>query len=444
MELTNKVANNIREQKLLEPGASVAVAVSGGLDSVTLLRILHELAPSFGWRLNVFHFNHQLRGAESDADEAFVEGLAKHLSLPFFRGAADVTAFAAKEGLSIEMAARSLRHEFLAAKAVEIGCPGIVLAHHADDQVELFWLRVLRGSVRLPGMRWKNPSPSNPDIFLARPFLNISKEEIGAFARQAGVEFREDSTNKSNDFQRNQVRNEVIPFLKRIQPALQENTLRTLEVLGREKEFLEQLAREWLRNPGRPFSEAHVALQRELIRMQMIDRGLNHSFELIEELRLHTGKLVSISPNEWATVRDDGIFKRIEPSAADWDFAQLQVNVSVSGSASFAGLDLSWEPAGEFSPKAGTEFFDADKVGPAALLRHWRHGDVFQPIGMREPAKLQDLFVNAKIPKKDRHKSVIATTAEGQIFWVEGLRMSEVFKVSPETRAILKWEWRRA
>jgi len=127
-------------------GEKVLVAVSGGLDSMVLWRVLQELAPAHRWRLVVAHYNHGLRGAESDRDEALVRSVARRLRCPFFSERGDVATLAKERGLSIEMAARQLRHEFLARTARSQTCSSIALAHHADDQVELFFLRLLRGA----------------------------------------------------------------------------------------------------------------------------------------------------------------------------------------------------------------------------------------------------------------------------------------------------------
>ena len=167
-DLIQRVEQNIQSRRLLNHGQAILVAVSGGLDSMVLLKVLHTLSARHHWKLTVAHFNHQLRGRSSDADERLVRKTAASLRLPFVAGRADVRQFAKKSKLSIEMAARKLRHEFFARVAKERKIHVVALAHHADDQVELFFVRALRGAggEGLAGMKWHAPSPTNGKIML--------------------------------------------------------------------------------------------------------------------------------------------------------------------------------------------------------------------------------------------------------------------------------------
>ena len=179
-EFLQRTESEIQNRQLLSRGQKILVAVSGGADSVVLLHTLHSLAPQSAWKISVAHFNHQLRGRASDADEKLVRATAKKLRLKFFGGGAAVKAFAAQSKLSVEMAARKLRHEFLAKVAREQEISTIALAHHADDQVELFFLRLLRGAggEGLAGMKWKSPSPADKKITLVRPLLGKFQQLI--------------------------------------------------------------------------------------------------------------------------------------------------------------------------------------------------------------------------------------------------------------------------
>ena len=215
-ELLQRLEGEIQSRCRLGRGKKILAAVSGGLDSMTLLHALHSLAEKSRWKIVVAHFNHQLRGRSSDADERLVRKLTAKLDLPLVAGGADVKRFARESKLSVEMAARKLRHEFLARVAGERNISTVALAHHADDQVELFFIRVLRGAggAGLAGMKWRSPSPVDAKITLVRPLLGFSKPEILGLARAIKVAFREDATNHSNDILRNRIRNELLPLLR--------------------------------------------------------------------------------------------------------------------------------------------------------------------------------------------------------------------------------------
>ena len=248
-DLLQRVEQNIQYRRLLKRGQAVLVGVSGGLDSMTLLHALHKLSSRHRWRLTVAHFNHQLRGRSSDADEKLVRQTAAAMKLPFVAGRANVREFAQKSKLSVEMAARKLRHDFFARTAKERKIRVIALAHHADDQVELFFLRLLRGAggEGLAGMKWRSPSPVDSKIMLVRPLLDATKAELRGFARENKIRFREDATNASLDLPRNRVRNELLPLLqRRYQPALTKTVLRLMEIVGAEADVVGEMARRWL------------------------------------------------------------------------------------------------------------------------------------------------------------------------------------------------------
>jgi tRNA(Ile)-lysidine synthase len=481
-EFLQRVESEIQGRRLLLPGQKILAAVSGGADSMVLLYVLNSLAQKNRWQVSVAHFNHQLRGRASDADEKLVRQTAKKLRLQFCGGAADARGFAARSKISVEMAARKLRHEFLARSARERTIPAVALAHHADDQVELFFLRLLRGAggEGLAGMKWRSPSPADKKIALIRPLSGFAKAEILAFARAQKIPFRHDATNFSNDFLRNRIRNELLPLLqKKYQPGLTKTVLRLMEIVGAEAEFVGETARQWQENvcqsrgdgaqikkgkqkakSGSKMETPHVvacgfdrlpvAVQRKVLHQQLTGLGLLPDFELVEQLRRSAGKFTSVSPGLSVARSAAGIIQRLNLSErlearfkADEFILKLQGR---AGQAEFGGRKFHWrvQPLKKFilpKPQAGIEFFDADKIGDEIILRHWRAGDRFQPIGLASAVKLQDLFVNAKIPAARRRDLILATTVRGEIFWVEGLRIGERFKLTRRTRRKLAWDW---
>jgi tRNA(Ile)-lysidine synthase len=462
-ELLKQVEAAVTERHLLGRGQTILAAVSGGVDSMVLLHLLHALAPKHRWQMVVAHFNHRLRGRASDADERMVRRTADRLGWPCVMGEAKVREQAAKAGLSIEMAARKSRHEFLAQTARRHRAAVIALAHHADDQVELFFLRLLRGTggEGLAGMKWRGPSPVDPAVGLARPLLDVTKQELLAFARENHVEFREDATNAGTDILRNRIRHQLLPLLRRrYQPAVDSLVLRLMEIAGAEGEFAGEAAKGF-RNPkaagwlsGRSFDDLPLAVQRKVVQQQLTAFGLLPDFELIEQLRREPDKRVSVCAGLWVARDAAGELHCQEDLSREFDAAQEKVMLSDRpGGTQFGGRGFRWRlervrqfrlPAKRAVGRTGKvlECFDANQVGGEILLRHWRPGDRFQPIGLKGAAKLQDLFVNARIPAARRRELVLATTKAGEIFWVEGLRIGERFKLTPETRRKLVWHVR--
>ncbi len=337
--------------RLPERGQKILVAVSGGLDSMVLLHVLNSLAAGRRWKLAVAHFNHRLRGRASDGDEASVAKTAAAMKLPFFAAAADVQEIAAKEKVSIEMGARQLRHEFLARTAREQGINTVALAHHADDQVELFFLRLLRGAggSGLGGMQWRSPSPADERISLVRPLLNVSRAALEDFARENRIGYREDASNLSLDYLRNRIRRELLPLLrKHYEPGLNKTVLRSMEIAGAESDLVADLAREWLESPvssgrargkrGAPplfekvsFDGLPEAVQRQVLKLQIIELGSKPDFELIESIRLSPAKPVAVGVNNRISRDAMGVVSRCRPLARSFDGHNMTVMLSRPG-----------------------------------------------------------------------------------------------------------------
>jgi tRNA(Ile)-lysidine synthetase-like protein len=202
------------------------------------------------------------------------------------------------------------------------------------------------------------------------------------------------------------------------------------------------------------FEALPLALQRRILHARLLAKGFPAEFDLIERLRLHPNTRMSLFRGVLISRNAAG---KITETAAQATGAGAHFNNSGKrialdervGKASFGGMKFSWRLESRKGAQSlkfvpGTELFDAEQVGTSVILRHWQRGDRFQPIGMDRAVKLQDLFVNQKVPRERRHALVLATTATGDIFWVEGLRIAERFKLTGGTKRRLRWSWRRA
>jgi tRNA(Ile)-lysidine synthase len=422
-----------------------------------------------------------LRGRSSNADEHLVVRTARKLHLRAVVERADIRDVALRQNLSLEMAARQVRHEFLARTAVRLGIKSVLLGHHADDQLELFFLRLFRGagSEGLAGMKWIAPTPAKLHIaastgsrplsrpLLIRPLLGIARKDLAGWVRENKIPFREDATNAALDIQRNRIRHELLPLLRRrYQPALDRTISRLMEIAAAESEFVTATASGWLKAKRRSsFPNLPAAVQRRCIQLQLLDLDLAPDFELVENLRTVPGRRIMVSPTLALRLGSDGRLERTILSQAPGNpgsssgFRPLKpVILDLSpgrGLIRFGGLAVQWQIQASKTTYArkgraalraafsGTEYFDAAALGSRLILRHWQPGDRFQPIGMRSAVKLQDIFVNEKIPRSERHKLVILARDDGELVWVEKLRISERFKLTSLTNRRLLWKWAR-
>jgi len=423
--------------KLLAPGEPLLLGVSGGADSVALLHALVEL----GWRPHVCHLNHQWRGVESDADAEFVQTLAAQLGLPCTIEARSVP--------HDEDAAREARHEFFGTVSKRTGISTLALAHTADDQAETFLLRLLRGA-GAAGLSGIWPERQIAGLRVIRPLLEVTRAEVLAYLRERGLSHREDASNADVRFARNRVRHVLLPLLEReFNPGVRDALARTAEILRDEDALLnEQTAafvgalfkRDRLSGSKKSrlktaptdsvdievLSHAPVALQRRALRLWLGELSFEH-VEAVRALRhgelslpggvivgCEHGRLVKIVPTE--------------PVTGQWV-------LKTDGDTVIEELGV------RFVLGEGGERFDAEALGASPFVRTWREGDVFQPLGMIGTKKLQDFFVDEKVPRRGRGHVPLLCAADGRIAWVVGYRIAEPFKVTERTRPVL---WLRA
>src|SRR5271157_700224 len=272
LSVRSKVLRYIRERGLMRAGDRVAVAVSGGADSVAMLRVLLELRSELGIVLSVAHFNHGLRGEDSEADEAFVADLARHHGLEFFAGRADVREHALAGKLSVEAAGRELRYGWLSQLADKHRLDSVATAHTLDDQAETVLLKFLRGAgtrglagiypsleigrtngfpISVGDANWQNPSRvaaagseprSGDQVRIVRPLLCVTRDEVEAYLSSLGQSWREDESNLDHRFARNRVRHELLPLLEReYNPNIRQVLSDTAALARAEEEYWQAL-----------------------------------------------------------------------------------------------------------------------------------------------------------------------------------------------------------
>lgn len=443
MGLLQAAERSIRRHAMLAPGDGVVVGVSGGADSVALLRTLHALAPAWRLSLHVLHVDHRLR-SDSAAAAAFVQSLARGLGLPV----TVVTVEVGPRG-SREAAARAARYRALERHAERVGADRIALGHTADDQTETVLMRLLsgaglRGLAGIPPVRGR----------VIRPLLGVRRTAIEDELRRLGVTWIEDPTNRDVRFTRNRIRHRLLPLLARAQPGavgvldrlarLARDTTTTLDTLAARE--LERLAREEPDAVTLPRS-ALAALPRplgaEVLRQAAVRLGSGTPLRAWAYRGL--ARVLGARPPR--RLRLDGA--TVEVSGDCVRIGRRPVPVLAARRLSLPGrlalpeaglaLEATVRPASGYVVPADRErvAFDADALPPVLVVRARRPGDRFAPFGAVAERRLKTLLIDARVPRWARGL-VPLVEAEGRIVWVGGLRRSAAAPVSPTTRRVVE------
>ena len=458
--LQNRVLRTIQRESLVTPGNRVVVALSGGPDSVALTLLMSDLAETADFAVvGVAHLNHQLRDA-AGADEDFCRTLAGRLSLPCLVGQADVTALATRERISVEEAGHRERYAFFRHAAATLRADRIATAHTRDDQAETYLMRLLRGAgpVGLSGIH-----PRSGDV--VRPLLDVSKSDLRDYLSAIGQEFREDETNRDVTVTRNRIRHELIPFLeRRFSPSVVDVLARETKIARSDAEWLEiqasAAASEILKYGDgvavldqEGLLDQPVALARRVVRRAMKHvAGSSAGFDQVERILAIAaegaaglsevdlpGCRVAVSngsvtigpplPRHPRLARTSGFAYRLPiPGEVEIPEAQMTVGVErVAGGSPAAGMSA----RGEIVYVAGGE------VTAPLVVRSWRPGDAFRPLGLGGHKKLQDLFVDRKIDRQFRQTVPIVADKKRGILWVVGHSVSDDFRITPDTEGML-------
>jgi len=460
-----KVKATVERYSMFAPGDAVLTAVSGGADSVALLYLLRDLGGEPPLRITVAHFNHLLRGPESDEDERFVRSLAEELGLPFVGGKADVRELAESRGLSVEAAARLARREFLRGAAERRGIGRIATGHHADDQAETVLIRLVRGSgVRgLAAMR-----PVTRDGFV-RPLIDCTRSELRAYLARRGIDFREDSSNLDRSYLRNRVRNELIPLLQReFNPAIVQALRRTSQNMADADAFLslnaERALSECVATAGEGVMSLDIAALRAYDKstwsyvFQSAYTSLAGEPEALSRSHLRAlADLVGRGASGTAVHLPGGIKARVvygtlllSRAAGRPEPERAEKEVRLPGVTELPGLGGSLEteivgsdelPEDLGSKDPNIEFFDAQEIAPPLIVRTRRSGDRIRPFGFRGTRKLKNLLIDLKIPRDRRDRLPVLADREG-VLWVAGVRRSDRARITRRTREAVAARWR--
>ncbi len=469
-----QVRNTIRTNRMLEAGDSVLVALSGGPDSVALLHVLLALAPELELRIGAAHLDHQLRGTQGQADARFAASMAQSLGLNCFMDRADVATEARRNRLSIEDAARRIRLGFLDTVAHRESFEKIALGHHQDDNAETMLLQLIRGAGP-SGL--KAMAPVGPGRII-RPFIDICRRQIMAFLIANQVPWVTDASNADCRFLRNRVRHRLLPLLKaEFNPGIVNTLQRSARILTEMEDWMVQ-------ETDRVFSDLAsqvspqttaltlsglarlpVALQRRLIRKSVaavkgnLQRiGWDHVKAVCQLMTpgshggvIHLPDRILVKRRADSLVFSQEVVALRRLSTEKAPRAEFHMAIEAPGPLAETipvpetgqRLHLMHLEAKEVHAIASAgpaiAFLDMDRLDFPLELRSLRPGDRFVPLGLSGSQKVRRFFIHHKVAPLFREKASVLISA-GEIAWVVGHRIDERFKVTPQTRNVLKIE----
>lgn len=448
--LLDKVHAFIRQHSLFTAGETVVVGVSGGADSICLLRLLAMLS-ELRLRLIVAHLNHSLRGGESDADEEFVRDLAAELGIPFESTRYDVKGLARSSGLSLEEAGREARYSFFSEVAGRYGAGKTALAHHAGDQAETVLMRLIRGAGS-DGLAAMRPLTEDGRV---RPLLAVSRGEIEAWLLKRNFPWREDASNSDTAFLRNRVRHELLPLLTTYNPTAAERLRRSAEILAEESALLDQLAQEradcllTTAHGGISLDISLFAEEPRALRLRLLREAFRRSagslahldFDHLERVEavalaakttgeLHLPRRVKVA--RWYTRL---VFSSNAPHSGSWELDIPGVGDYLLPSGALLTVSktpVPFDPADILPERA---CFDADEAPFPWRVRSFLSGDRFAPLGTAGTRKVKRVFIDAKIPAQLRADIPLLADGKGAILWICGVRRSAQALVTSSTSA---------
>jgi tRNA(Ile)-lysidine synthase len=491
MDLLNQVRQFIERHQLLTRGRPVVVGVSGGPDSLCLLHLLMRLQEECRVTVHAAHLNHQIRGAEADADAEFVRQIALSWRLPITLEQRDVPALAEQQKLAIEEAARVARYSFLVRVARAVGATEIAVAHHADDQVETVLMHWLRGS-GLAGLKGMSPATRLSDLRLdpesapllgageplrlIRPLLDTPKPEIERYCQEQGLQPRFDRSNLDTTFFRNRLRHELIPILEGYNPNIRQVILRSARVLADEHTFLHrEMQKAWAAvvkaEAARlitfdleawralPVNLQRSTLREAIHRLRPPLRDINwvhveNALRVLNEkstgaaATLAQGLIVRIGYQQFVIEDEE---PQTTPTDVSWPDQPVllveKLDLQAPGVTTLPGTN--WRARVEVIPRAALSpealhapqrweaFLDYEIAVPPLALRRRASGDRFQPMGMAGHEKsLREIMINDKIPSQLRDL-VPLLASDRHLLWIVGGRVDERARIRPQTERVL-------
>lgn len=440
----------VEREKLFHARQPLLLAISGGLDSVVLSHMLHEL----GYEIVLAHANFGLRGEESDADETFVVEWAQRMGCPVHTVRFDTETHRREHRMSIQASARALRYEWLETLCTRLSETDpsrrfrLITAHHEDDNIETMLLHFFRGT-GISGMRGMLPGTAN----VARPLLFARREELVSYAQACELNWREDRSNAVDKYDRNFLRLRVMPMLAERFPAIRNNLASNLHRFREIEQVSDKTMRPLIRKLVKSDSSGLMRIPVEGLLLTgfaesllwELLKGVGFSAAQVAEAmhltELPSGRRVASETHRVVRHRNWLLIHPLELGSTP-----LYTLDEASGSLQFSEGSLIWESseyAGEEIPReSDTVWLDLKDIRFPIILRKWSKGDYFYPLGMDKKKKVARFLIDSKIslPEKDK---IWLLESDSRVLWVVGKRMDGRFQLKPSTRRILKIKFLR-
>ena len=435
--MVHRIEKYIVKNMLLSPGSKVLVALSGGADSVALLVVLMKL----GYRCEAMHCNFHLRGEESNRDELFVTELCARHNVPLHTVHFDTTAYAKKQGISIEMAARELRYASFEERRAKIGAEAIAVAHHRDDSAETLLLNLLRGTgiKGLCGIQPKNG-------YIVRPLLCVGRADIIDYLKWRNETFVTDSTNLTNDYTRNKIRLDIIPRLAEINPSVIESLAATANRLRETEQIYNKAIKEATSRVMSGNTINISALKKETAPQTLLHEilsplGFNSTHVANISETIESEGCREVTNREWRIIKERDTLLIVPNEEQKEYILTLPAEGCIdTGRGTLIIERLSFD--GNIPKESNRAMLDTSKLKKPLTLRSVRKGDRFAPFGMRGTKLVSDYLTDRKKSIIDKRQQLVVTDATGAIVWLVGERPTAPYCVKNSTKEVIALEWK--
>jgi len=448
-----KVIRFIASRSLVNKGDKILVALSGGPDSVFLLYFLYKFSNKYKIKLGAFHLNHKLRGKNAEADQKFCRAFCKNLGLPLFEASVNVQSVASKMKTSVEEAGRFTRYRLLNKVASKNGFNRIATAHIKDDNTETVLLNLIKGS----GITGMTGIPDKRDNII-RPILCLSKKEILDYLNTNKIGYRLDESNLSVEYERNFLRQSIIPLIKdRLNPSLDETLFNSSFIFKSLKDFIDKYVtdvkaaiatskkNELIINIQEP-KKYHPFLVAETLRsvvsekwnISLSSEDVNRTLKLLSS---QSGTFLELQ-NKLMIFRDRGeLIIRKKKSKEIKEVYSVIPDQTINTNYGKLSINYVERKKIQFKPDANIEHITADHISEKLILRVWQAGDKFIPLGMKGEKKVSDFLIDIKMSRLDKQKQYVLTDGN-KIIWLVGKRIDNRYKITDKTKRVLELCWK--